>query len=141
MKYIKYTTYIIVAIISLTLLSCSSEDTADESQLIGLWESTGGTVHVKYNGKSIKEPFNEKARAHFKDNHTWMSYTWINGEYRQDFSGYQPWSLKGNKLTAIGGEVLVYTIKKLTNSQYEIYFEQKEDGVTYETYVTFKRIE
>lgn len=145
----KYITFALMAIISFTIVSCSSDDNGvsiSDNQLVGLWELTKMESYIEYKGKrqQVDEEF-EHIREQFNSDHTYIEYEYnsYTKQWERSSDHKTTWTLAGNKLKLIidRDEVITATITTFTKNTLELTVTEKEGAVIYEEHMTFKKIE
>ena len=133
-------TTMVVAMLSVSLYSCSSDDDESNSSykklIVGTWEITHEIVYdaegnVKY------ERNNPSTWVHIYSADG--TYTTTDGKYSESAK----WSISGNRLSLnYGKEIETETIKSLTeNSMVLLYDEYKDGSVEITTYSKVKKEE
>ena len=145
---------IMLAILTTGLVACSSDDdnngggniSVTEAELIGTWESVVAESYVIAEGKRysfIDIEVEEDYRVVYKTDHNYgVSYwnsntqTWVEGSY-----DVGTWSLSGNMLTINTGKgTTTGTITEFSASRMVVKDTDTKNGVTYDEYAVFKKV-
>lgn len=138
MKNLKFLSFVLFAVMSVSLFSCGDDDEeiGDRNTLIGTWQCTWSEGYYRdVNHPADNEDWNEEEDFTVTFN--------ADGTYSGDGDAGK-WKLEGNKLSMLDNKSEswdVSTVLKLTDSELimEIY-EKDDDGSEYYDKYTFKKI-
>lgn len=137
MKNLKFLSFVLFAVLSVSLISCGDDDEiGGKDTLIGTWQCTWTEGY----DKDLNYP---------KDDEVWNQAGDFTATFKEDGTAvinedFSKWKLEGDKLSIADDdgkdEWDVYTVLKLTDSELVIEILEKDSHYEYYEKITFKKL-